>query len=49
MEFLTVLFVVFILHTIGCFSKPPEPEKTVDEKLGEALAEYIKQGVKIRS
>ncbi|WP_169612968.1 hypothetical protein [Nodosilinea sp. P-1105] len=48
MEFLTVLFVVFILHTIGCFSKPPKPEKTVDEKLSEALAEYVKKGVKIR-
>jgi hypothetical protein len=48
MEFLIVIFVVFVFHTIDCFFKPPKPEKTVDEKLGEALAEYVKKGVKIR-
>lgn len=26
----------------------PKPEKTSEEKLGEALANYLKEGVKVR-
>ena len=49
MEFLVILFLVFVRFTLDCFMKPTEPEKTVDEKLGEALAEYVKKGFKIRT
>lgn len=48
MELLIVLAFVLYRFTMECFAKPPAPEKTVDEKLSEALAEYVKKGVKIR-
>jgi hypothetical protein len=49
MEGLIVIVIVFYFFTQGMFAKPPEPEKTVDEKLGEAITEYLKKGFKQRS
>jgi hypothetical protein len=49
MEGLIVIVIVFYFFTQGMFAKPPEPEKTVDEKLGEAITLYLKEGFKTRS
>ena len=49
MEGLIVIALVFYGFTKDIFKKPPQPDKTVDEKLGEAITEYLKQGFKTRS
>jgi hypothetical protein len=48
MELAIVLILVFIAWTNETlFPKPPE-KKTVDEKLAEAIKDYLKEGFKIR-
>jgi hypothetical protein len=48
MEGLIVIAIVFYGFTKDVFKKPSKPDKTVDEKLGEAITEYLKQGFKVR-
>ena len=49
MEGLIVIAIVFYGFTKDIFKKPPQPDQTVDEQLGEAIAAYLKEGFKTRS
>lgn len=46
MEPLIAIGVVFYFFTRSFFVKPPE--KSEEEKLGEALVKYLEKGVKVR-
>ena len=48
MDIVIVLIVVLILWTNSTLF-PPKPKKpTVDEKLAEAIKDYLKEGFKVR-
>ncbi len=40
--------ILVILWTQEVLGQKPEKKKTPEEKLGEAIAEYLKAGIKIR-
>lgn len=48
MDPIIILIVVFILWTNSTLFAPPPKKKTVDEKLAEAIKDYLKEGFKIR-
>ncbi|MBE9108037.1 hypothetical protein IQ273_01175 [Nodosilinea sp. LEGE 07298] len=48
MELAIVLILVFIAWTNETLFPKEEKKKTVDEKLAEAIKDYLKEGFKIR-
>lgn len=48
MDIIVVLIVVLILWTNSTLFPKPEKKKTVDEKLAEAIKDYLKEGFKVR-
>jgi hypothetical protein len=47
MEGLIVVGVVFYFFTQSVFAKPKE--KSVEEKLAEALQKYLEEGIRVRN
>ncbi|WP_017301293.1 hypothetical protein [Nodosilinea nodulosa] len=48
MELTIILVLVFIVWTNATLFPPAPKKKTVDEKLAEAITDYLKEGFKIR-